>query len=92
MANIRSAQKRNRQTLKRTALNRVVRGNARTAIKRARQSVEEQAPESRENVLNAMQALDRAASKGIIHKNNAARRKSRLMKALNQMEAESADA
>lgn len=91
MANIRSAEKRNRQNVKRTAQNRVVRGNARTALKRARQSLSNNTPESRENVLTAMQALDKAASKGVLHPNNAARRKSRLMKALNKMEAESTE-
>lgn len=88
MANIKSAAKRNRQNVKRTALNRVVRGNARTALKRARHSMSANTPESREDVLVAMRALDKAASKGVLHKNNAARRKSRLMKALNAMGAE----
>jgi small subunit ribosomal protein S20 len=90
MANIKSAEKRNRQAVKRTALNRVVRGNSRTALKKARKSLEDSAPETREAVLTAMRALDKAASKGVIHENNAARRKSRLMKALNKMEAASA--
>jgi small subunit ribosomal protein S20 len=90
MANIKSAEKRNRQAVKRTALNRVVRGNSRTALKKARKSLEDSAPETREAVLTAMRALDKAASKGVIHENNAARRKSRLMKALNKMEATSA--
>jgi len=44
--------------------------------------------EAREAVRMATSALDRAAEKGIIHKNNAARRKSRLAQALNQAEAE----
>lgn len=87
MANIKSAEKRNRQVVRRTARNRVVRGTSRTAIKRARTALAAEAPETREEVLNAMRALDRAAGKGVIHKNNAARRKSRLMKALNKMEA-----
>lgn len=86
MANIKSAEKRNRQATKRTALNRVVRGNSRTAVKRARRALDTSAPESREAVLAALQALDKAASKGVIHQNNAARRKSRLMKALNKQE------
>jgi small subunit ribosomal protein S20 len=86
MANIKSAEKRNRQNSKRTTLNRIVRGNSRTTLKRARQSIAGDAPESREDVLVAMRALDKAASKGVLHKNNAARRKSRLMKALNKME------
>jgi len=91
MANIKSAEKRNRQLGKRTARNRVVRGASRTAIKRARTALAAEAPESREEVLNALSALDRAASKGVIHQNNAARRKSRLMKALNKMEADAGE-
>lgn len=87
MANIKSAEKRNRQAAKRTARNRVVRGTSRTAVKRARTALNNESAESRAEVLNAMRALDRAASKGVIHKNNAARRKSRLMKALNKLEA-----
>lgn len=90
MANIKSAEKRNRQAAKRTARNRVVRGASRTAVKRARTALSSQTAETREDVLNAMRALDHAAGKGVIHKNNAARRKSRLMKALNKMEAASA--
>ena len=46
--------------------------------------------EAREAVLVATSALDKAAKKGIIHKNNAARRKSRLAQALNQAAAEKA--
>ncbi len=87
MANIKSAEKRHRQSEKHTAANRVVRGSARTATKKARQAVDTSNPESREAVLAAMSALDRAATKGVIHKNNAARRKSRLMKALNKSQA-----
>jgi len=87
MANIKSAEKRNRQLAKRTSRNRIVRGTSRTALKRARTALEAEAPETREEVFVAMRALDRAASKGVIHKNNAARRKSRLMKALHKMEA-----
>jgi len=41
---------------------------------------------SQEEVLKAIKALDKAASKGVIHKNNAARRKSRLVKKLNSMQ------
>jgi small subunit ribosomal protein S20 len=44
--------------------------------------------EARQHTMEAVSALDRAAEKGVIHKNNAARRKSRLMKRLNSMETE----
>jgi small subunit ribosomal protein S20 len=48
--------------------------------------VEENLEEARETTLLAVKALDKAAEKGVIHKNNAARRKSRLMKRLAALE------
>jgi len=66
--------------------NRVYRGGARTIVRNARQLIEAgREEEAREAVRRAASALDKAAEKGIIHKNNAARRKSRLMRQLNQM-------
>lgn len=82
MANIKSAQKRARQNGKLRAQNRVFSSGARTAVKKARSLIESGDPGAAEAVAAAAQTLDRAASKGVIHKNNAARRKSRLMKAL----------
>ena len=51
-----------------------------TAVNQARAAFEENAPGTKEAVLKAISALDKAAEKGVIHKNNAARRKGRLMK------------
>ncbi len=82
MANIKSQIKRNRQNEKRRLNNRNVRGSARTAVNQARAAFEEGAPETKEAVLKAVSALDKAAGRGVIHKNNAARRKGRLMKKL----------
>ena len=82
MANIKSQIKRNKQNEKRRLRNRVFRGSARTAIRDARAAIESGDAASKEAVLAAISRLDRAAEKGVIHKNNAARRKSRLMKAL----------
>lgn len=82
MANIQSQIKRNRQNEKRRLRNRVVRGTARTADNNARKALESGKPETREEVMKAISALDKAAEKGVIHKNTAARRKSRLMKHL----------
>ena len=91
MANLKSAIKRNRQNKKRRLRNRVFRGQARTYIRDARVSMlEENLEEARVSTLKAVKALDKAAEKGIIHKNNAARRKSRLMKQLNALEKQSA--
>ena len=84
MANIKSAEKRNRQRIKREAANRIVRGSARTAIKKARVAIATGDPNAAELVRAAESALDRAASKGVLHANNASRRKSRLYLALNK--------
>jgi small subunit ribosomal protein S20 len=91
LANIKSQIKRNRQNEKRRLRNRVYRGNARTQIKKARLAIEEGSVEdARQATLNALIALDKAASKGVLHKNNAARRKSRLMKHLAELETQAA--
>lgn len=83
MANIKSQIKRNRQNESRRLRNRFARGSARTAVKVARAAITAgDAATSQAAVLEAISRLDKAAEKGVIHKNNAARRKSRLMKAL----------
>ncbi len=83
MANIKSQIKRNRQNENRRVRNRVYRGRARTFVAKARAAIESENPEvAKTAVVAAISQLDRAAEKGIIHKNNAARRKSRLMKRL----------
>ena len=86
MANIKSQIKRNRQNEKRRINNRNVRGAARTAVNQARAAFSEGNPETKEAVLKAISAIDKAAEKGVIHKNNAARRKGRLMKKLASFE------
>jgi small subunit ribosomal protein S20 len=83
LANIKSAIKRNKQNQKTRLRNRVFRGRARTFVQKARQAIDTATPEdARTATVLAIQSLDKAAEKGIIHKNNAARRKSRLMKRL----------
>lgn len=83
MPNTLSAKKRVRQTEKRTARNKAIRNRARTFVKSARQAIEVGDEEmARDAVYRAASELDRAASKGVIHARNAARRKSRLMKRL----------
>jgi small subunit ribosomal protein S20 len=83
LANIKSAIKRNKQNEKRRLSNRVFRGRARTFVAQARTSIEDGEKEAVEKSIQvAISALDKAAQKGVIHKNNAARRKSRLMKQL----------
>jgi small subunit ribosomal protein S20 len=85
VANIKSQIKRNRQNDKRRLRNRVYRGTARIAVKSARTAIDDGAPQSQAELMKAISALDKAAEKGVIHKNNAARRKSRLMKAFGKM-------
>ena len=80
MANIHSAIKRNRSSKRRAVRNQTTRSKARSAVKDARVAIASGEDVSK-NVNAAASALDKAASKGIIHKRNAARRKSRLMKA-----------
>jgi len=89
MPNNASAKKRMRQEVKRRAHNRSVKSLVRTEITKARQAIATPAVNSEdafEAVRKAVSELDRAAKKGVIHKNNAARRKSRLMKQLNTAE------
>ncbi|MCY3946627.1 MAG: 30S ribosomal protein S20 [Anaerolineaceae bacterium] len=89
MANSKSAEKRIRQNGKRRLRNRSHRNRARTLVKRARVEIEGgDATSAEEATRVAMRDLDKAASKGVIHKRNAARRKSRLMKRLNALRAD----
>jgi small subunit ribosomal protein S20 len=89
LANIKSAIKRNKQNKKRRLHNRIYRGQARTYIRDARASIqEENLEEARAATMKAISALDKAAVKGILHKNNVARRKSRLMKQLLSLESQ----
>ncbi|MGB9673269.1 MAG: 30S ribosomal protein S20 [Anaerolineales bacterium] len=91
MANIKSQIKRNRQNEKRRLRNRYFSGRARTFVKKARRSMESGGlDQARQTVLQAVSALDKAAEKGVLHKNNAARRKSRLMKRLAALEKQAA--
>jgi small subunit ribosomal protein S20 len=87
MANIRSQIKRNRQNEKRRLRNKAVRSELKTRIKTAVVTAESGAENSEEALRLAVKKLDKAAAKGIIHKNQAARRKSRLMKRINALSA-----
>jgi small subunit ribosomal protein S20 len=89
MANHKSALKRIRQNEKRREYNRAFRSRARTFVKKARTAIDGSDVQAAEEATRlAVQDLDRAASKGVIHKRNAARRKSRLMKQLNALRNE----
>jgi small subunit ribosomal protein S20 len=80
MANIKSQIKRNRQNEKRAARNKAVRSELKTRTKIAANAAVEGAENSAELTRLAVKRIDMAAAKGVIHKNAAARRKSRLMK------------
>ncbi len=82
MANIKSQIKRNRQNEMRRLRNKATKSEIKTRVKTAVSAAAAGAENSDEAVRIAMKRLDKAASKGIIHKNQAARRKSRLMKRL----------
>jgi len=85
MPNNAAAQKRMRQEQKRRLHNRSVKSIVKTQITKARQAITTDVDDATatEAVRAAVSELDRAAKKGVIHPNNAARRKSRLMKQLN---------
>jgi small subunit ribosomal protein S20 len=86
LANIKSQIKRNKQNRKQRLRNRVYRGTARTYIKKAQTSINTgDFEKAKAETMKAIKALDKAVSKGVLHKNNAARRKARLMKKLNEL-------
>jgi len=83
LANLQSAKKRIRQNEKRRLRNRVYRGRARSFVRKARTAIEAgNVEEARTATQIAVSALDKAAQKGVLHNNNASRRKGRLMHSL----------
>ena len=85
MAKTKSAIKRIRSSARKQERNRVIRSRARSYIKKVNRLIAEgRLKEAPAVAIQAISALDKAAEKGVIHRNNAARRKSRLMKRLNQ--------
>jgi small subunit ribosomal protein S20 len=82
MANIKSQIKRNRQNERRRLRNKAAKSEIKTRVKVAVRSAESGVDEAAEALRLAVKRIDKAAAKGIIHKNQAANRKSRLMKRL----------
>ena len=82
MANIKSQIKRNKQNEVRRVRNKAVRSEIRTRVKNVESAAAEGPEASAEALRMAVKRIDKAASKGVIHKNQAANRKSRLMKRL----------
>jgi small subunit ribosomal protein S20 len=85
VANTKSAQKAMRQAVTRAKRNQAARSAVRTFVKNASAAVTGGSEGALEVVRLAVRALDKAAQKGIIHRNAAARRKSRLMTRLHQL-------
>jgi small subunit ribosomal protein S20 len=91
LANTKSAIKRIRSSERKRKINQVHRSRARTYIKRTRNLVAAgQFEEAEAMAQQAISALDRAAQKGVIHRNNASRRKSRLMHLLKRARQQAA--
>jgi len=87
VANIKSQIKRNRQNEKRRERNKAVRSELKTRVKRAVTAAQQGDDSVPVLAALAVKRLDKAAAKGVIHKNAAARRKSRLQKRLNTIAA-----
>ena len=86
MPNIKSAKKRMRSSVKKTDTNTLVNSSMRTAIKKFEKEVKAGNKEAASNNLNiAIHRIDKAMSSGLVHKNKAARLKSRLTKMMNAM-------
>ena len=86
MANIKSAKKQMRQNEKRRLRNRMVRSKTRTYVRKANEAIlEGDQAAAVASVQSAMSQLDRAAQKGVLHRKNADRRKSRLAKRLQSL-------
>ena len=86
MANHKSAIKRNKQAIVRTARNTHIRTTMRTFVKQVRAAVSNGAQEAAQTALNrAVPFIDKAATKGVIHKATASRKISRLNKLVNTL-------
>ncbi len=83
MANIKSQIKRNRQNERRHVRNKAVKSELKTRAKSALEAVG--MPEGDALIRLLLKRIDKAAAKGVIHKNQAARRKSRLMRRANAL-------
>ena len=87
MPNIKSAKKRMRSNAKKADVNTLVTSSMKTAIKKFEKEVKAGNKEEASNCLNiAFQRIDKAKTSGLVHKNKAARLKTRLTKLKNTME------
>jgi small subunit ribosomal protein S20 len=88
VANIKSQIKRNKQNLVRHERNKAVRSELKSRTKSAVVAAESGADDAAERLRLAIKRIDKAAAKGVIHKNAAARRKSRLVAQINRVSTE----
>jgi small subunit ribosomal protein S20 len=85
LPNIKSAEKRVRQNVKRELRNRRTKSMLKTSIRRFEESLQSGNMDEAKVTLNAaVRQIDRAATRGVVHKNTAARKKSRLSRIFNQ--------
>lgn len=84
MANNKSAIKRVKITAKKTARNNIIRSKVRNSIRKFKIAVTTSGENTEASLKNAISQIDKAVSKGILHRNNADRKKSRLTKRLNK--------
>ncbi|OBG29803.1 30S ribosomal protein S20 [Mycobacterium sp. 852002-51057_SCH5723018] len=86
MANIKSQQKRNRTNERARLRNKAVKSSLRTAVRAFREAAHSgDKDKATELLVSTNRKLDKAASKGVIHKNQAANKKSALARALNKL-------
>ncbi len=87
MPNIKAAKKRVKVIAAKTLRNKSLNSSLKTSIKKANAAIDNNANEKSEVVKVAVKKIDQAVSKGILHKNTAARKKSKLVKKLNKVSA-----
>lgn len=87
MPNIKSAKKRVKVTATKTLINKSFKSSLKSEIKKADLALDTNAENKAEAVRVAVKKIDQAASKGILHKNNAARKKAALARKLNAAQA-----
>jgi small subunit ribosomal protein S20 len=92
VANIKSQIKRNKTNEKRRLRNKAARSEVKTRIKSAVEAAETGADTAVEDLRMAVKRLDKAAARGIIHKNQASNRKSRLVRRINALTDSAAEA
>ena len=85
MANTKSAKKRIQVTAKKTLRNKMINSRTKTAVKKAITAIEKDGKQANAEFVSAVSLIDKAQTKGVLHKNTAARRKSRLARMMNKV-------